>query len=162
MIEVEIDEDAWTAALPDAAALVASAAQATLDFVGRGVDPGLAILLTGDLQMRGLNRQFRGKDGATNVLSFPAAPGAGPRHIGDVALAFGVCVREAAEQRKPLEDHLQHLTAHGVLHLLGYDHETDAEAESMEAREREILAGLGVPDPYAERGDQGDHDQHGH
>jgi probable rRNA maturation factor len=162
MIEVEIDEDGWTEALPDVAALAASAASATLDFEGHGVDPGVVILLTGDLQQRGLNLQFRGKDAATNVLSFPASPGAGPRHLGDIALAFGVCAREAAEQGKPLEDHLQHLTAHGVLHLLGYDHETDAEAESMEARERQILAGLGVPDPYAERGDQGDHGQHGH
>ena len=160
MIEVEIDEGDWTDALPDAAALAVSAASAALDFEGHGVDPGLVILLTGDAQARELNRRFRGKDAPTNVLSFPAGAAAG-RHLGDIALAFGVCAREAAEQGKPLEDHLQHLTAHGVLHLLGYDHETDVEAQSMEARERQILAGLGVPDPYAERGDQGDHGQHG-
>lgn len=161
MIEVEIDEEDWTDALPDAAALAASAVSATLDFEGQGVDPGLVVLLTGDAQVRELNLRFRGKDAPTNVLSFPAGVAAG-RHLGDIALAFGVCAREAAEQGKPLEDHLQHLTAHGVLHLLGYDHQTDAEAESMEARERRILAGLGVPDPYAERGDQGDYGQRRH
>jgi probable rRNA maturation factor len=81
------------------------------------------------------------------VLSFPAA-GDGDGSLGDIALAFGVCAREAAEQGKTLADHLRHLTAHGVLHLLGYDHESDTEAEAMEARERLILAGLGVGDPY--------------
>src|SRR6185437_11937225 len=96
-----------------------------------------------------LNAAFRGKDAPTNVLSFPAAAGAA--ELGDIALAFGVCAREAAEQGKSLAHHLQHLTAHGVLHLLGYDHESDAEAEVMEAKERAILAGLGVADPYAAR-----------
>jgi probable rRNA maturation factor len=161
VIEIEIDDEAWTDALPDVETLVLAAASSALDFEGRGVDPGLVILLTGDAQIRDLNLRFRYRDAPTNVLSFPAPPSAG-RHLGDIALAFGVCAREAAEQGKTLEDHLQHLTAHGVLHLLGYDHETDAEAESMEARERQILAGLGVADPYAERGDQGDHGQLGH
>jgi probable rRNA maturation factor len=73
-----------------------------------------------------------------------------------VAVAYGVCVREAAEQGKPLAHHLQHLVAHGVLHLLGYDHESDEEAEAMEGLERVVLAGLGVPDPYA--AGEGDHD----
>jgi probable rRNA maturation factor len=82
------------------------------------------------------------------VLSFPAAPSARP-HLGDLALALGVCVREAGTQGKPLAHHLQHLVAHGVLHLVGFDHQSDDEAEVMEARERVILAGLGVPDPYA-------------
>ena len=81
------------------------------------------------------------------MLSFPAI-GDGADSLGDIALAFGVCGREAAEQGKSLADHLRHLTAHGVLHLLGYDHESDAEAETMEARERAILASLGVADPY--------------
>jgi probable rRNA maturation factor len=98
------------------------------------------------VRQQALNARFRGKDAATNVLSFPA-PGA-DAGLGDVALALGVCEREAAEQGKTLADHLTHLTAHGVLHLLGYDHESDAEAEAMEARERAILAGLGVADPY--------------
>jgi probable rRNA maturation factor len=87
------------------------------------------------------------------VLSFPAPPNP-EGHLGDIALAFGVCAREAAEQGKPLDHHLQHLVVHGALHLVGYDHMTDAEAGEMEALEREVLAGLGVPDPYAaEQGD---------
>ncbi|MCC7266462.1 MAG: rRNA maturation RNase YbeY [Caulobacteraceae bacterium] len=109
---------------------------------------GLTILLADDPTIRDLNARFRGKDYATNVLSFPAPPNP-ERHLGDIALAHGVCAREAAEQGKLLAHHLQHLVAHGVLHLLGYDHETDPDAEVMEGLEREILAGLGVPDPYA-------------
>ena len=109
----------------------------------------IAILLADDARLAALNAAFRGKDAPTNVLSFPAATGA--EALGDIALAYGVCAREAAEQAKSLGHHLQHLTAHGVLHLLGYDHESEAEAEAMEAKERAILAGLGVADPYAPR-----------
>jgi probable rRNA maturation factor len=110
----------------------------------------LVIFLTDDATVRELNTRFRGKDAPTNVLSFPA-PEVPAGQLGDIALAFGVCAREAAEQRKPLAHHLQHLVIHGVLHLLGYDHETDPDAERMEGRERALLAGLGVPDPYADR-----------
>lgn len=154
MIDIEIEDEAWIAAAPEAELLVEDAAAATLtqiDFDGGGV----TILLTDDESVRELNSRFRGKDNATNVLSFPA-PQNPEGHLGDIALAYGVCVREAAEQGKPLGHHLQHLVAHGVLHLVGYDHETDAEAEQMEGLERVILAGLGVPDPYA--AEQGDHD----
>ena len=143
MIDVEIEDEAWTRALPEAQELALAAATAT---VTAAVD--LVILLTDDATVRDLNARFRDKDTATNVLSFPAGDMAGD-HMGDVALAYGVCAREAAEQGKTLAAHLQHLVAHGVLHLVGYDHEDDAEAEAMEAREREILAGLGLPDPYA-------------
>ena len=118
-------------------------------------DGGLAILLTDDETVRELNARFREQDKPTNVLSFPSRlnPEA---HLGDVALAFGVCLAEAAAQGKPLANHLQHLVAHGVLHLVGYDHETDAEAAEMEDLERVVLAELGVADPYgAERGDDG-------
>jgi len=137
---------AWRAAEPRAAALARAAAKAVLRREGR---PGasLAILLTDDERLRALNGGFRGKDAPTNVLSFPAA-GPGADGLGDIALAFGVCAREAVVQGKTLAAHLQHLTTHGVLHLLGYDHESDAEAEAMEAKERAILAGLGVADPY--------------
>ena len=155
MIEVVVDERAWRAAEPRAAALARSAAAAALTAEGRG-RARLVILLADDRRLAALNAQFRGRAGPTNVLSFAAGrPGA--IHLGDVALAFGVCAREAGEQGKSLADHLQHLVAHGVLHLLGYDHESEAEADIMEAKERAILAGLGVPDPYAERGAQGDH-----
>ena len=143
-IEVVIEEAAWRTAEPRARTLVRAAALATLKVEHRA-SGDVAILLAADARLQALNCAFRGKDMTTNVLSFP---GAG-EHLGDIAVALGVCAREAAEQRKSLAHHLQHLTTHGVLHLLGYDHETDAEAEVMEAKERLILAGLGIADPYA-------------
>ena len=146
MIEIVLEEKAWRAAEPRVRSLVKAAAVATLK-AENGADGNVVVLLAGDSRLQALNAAFRGKDVPTNVLSFPG-PGA-PDSLGDIALALGVCVREAAEQGKSLAAHLQHLTAHGVLHLLGYDHETDAEAEAMEAKERLILASLGVADPYA-------------
>ena len=107
----------------------------------------VAVLLTDDDTVRALNDRFRGRDAATNVLSFSAPETARP-HLGDIALAYGVCAREAAEQGKTLADHLSHLVVHGVLHLLSYDHEADADAEVMEAMERDILGRLDVADPY--------------
>jgi len=149
VIDVEIEDPAWTAALPDAEALARLAAQATLDGEG-AADEGVTILFTDDPTIGDLNRRFRQQDKPTNVLSFPA-PTNPERFLGDVALAYGVCAREADEQGKPLAHHLQHLVAHGVLHLLGYDHEGDDEAEAMEGLERAVLAGLGIPDPYTGR-----------
>ena len=149
MIDIEIEDEAWAVALPDAVELANSAAQAALDSEGAGAE-GVTLLLTDDATVRELNNRFRQQDKPTNVLSFPATTN--PEHfLGDVALAYGVCAREAAEQGKPLAHHLQHLVAHGVLHLLGYDHEGDVEAEAMEGLERVVLAGLGVPDPYVGR-----------
>ncbi len=153
MIDLEIEDEAWLVAEPDAEALAMAVAQATLAYIDF-TEGSVTLLLTDDPAVRELNLRFRRKDSATNVLSFPA-PQNPEGHLGDVALAYGVCAREAAEQGKPLAHHLQHLVAHGVLHLVGYDHETDAEAEQMEGLERVILAGLGVPDPYA--AEQGDH-----
>jgi probable rRNA maturation factor len=144
MIDIVIEEKAWRTAEPRARALAKAAAVATLK-AERRTEANVAILLAADARLHALNTAFRGRDAPTNVLSFP---GSGD-HLGDIALALGVCAREADEQGKTLAAHLQHLTAHGVLHLLGYDHETDAEAEAMEAKERQILAGLGVADPYA-------------
>lgn len=142
-IDVEIEDEAWSAALPEAEALAETAARAALD--GEG---GVVILLTDDASVAELNIRFRDKAGPTNVLSFPA-PDNPEGLLGDIALAYGVCTREALEQGKPLAHHLQHLVTHGVLHLLGYDHLVDDEAEEMEALERRILAGLDIPDPYA-------------
>jgi probable rRNA maturation factor len=153
VIEVEIEDEAWTEALPDAEALAQAAAEAALR-AGEGADAAnIAILLTDDEAVRELNARFRGKDAATNVLSFPAAENP-EGHLGDVALAFGVCAREAADQGKRFAHHLQHLVAHGVLHLLGFDHMSDDDAEAMEGLERIVMAGLGAPDPYepAEKG----------
>jgi len=146
LTEVEIEDSAWTKALPDAEALVLEAADATLASEG-AVGEGVTLLLTDDATIKDLNRRFRQQDKPTNVLSFPA-PQNPERFLGDIALAYGVCAREAQEQGKPLKHHLQHLVAHGVLHLLGYDHESDAQADEMENLERAVLAGLGIPDPY--------------
>jgi probable rRNA maturation factor len=111
----------------------------------------LAIRIVDVDEGRALNRDYRGKDYATNVLSFPAElpPGVALPLIGDLAICAPVVLREAAEQAKLPRDHWAHLTIHGVLHLLGYDHIDDAEANVMEALETRILAGLGIADPYA-------------
>lgn len=154
MIDIEVEDPAWTAALADAEAVVRRAAEAAL--AKEDVTGGVTLLLTDDESVRELNAQFRDKDSSTNVLSFPAPPNP-EDHLGDVALAYGVCAREAAEQGKPLSHHLQHLTVHGVLHLLGYDHIGDDEAEVMEDLERAVLAGLGIPDPYA--AGEGEHER---
>jgi probable rRNA maturation factor len=111
----------------------------------------LSIRLVDGAEGRQLNHQYRGKDYATNVLSFPAdlPPAVKLPLLGDLVICAPVVAREAAEQDKKLRDHYAHLTVHGVLHLLGHDHEIEAEAERMEAIERRILAGLGIADPYA-------------
>lgn len=160
-IAVLVEEAAWTEALPQAEALAERAARAALADAGGPGSPGsageaveLSIVLANDAAVRALNARYRGQDKPTNVLSFAAEVEALPgelRLLGDVVLAFGTCRREAEEQGKPLAGHLVHLVVHGTLHLLGYDHEEETEATTMEARERALLAGLGVPDPYAER-----------
>jgi probable rRNA maturation factor len=150
MIEVEIVDEAWTDALPDAERWAIQAAKTALALAEADADAAIAILLTDDVAVRELNARFRDKDKPTNVLSFPAAESALP-HIGDIALAYGVCAKEAAEQNKTLREHLVHLTTHGVLHLIGYDHETDADAEVMEEMERDVLRVFEILDPYASR-----------
>jgi probable rRNA maturation factor len=142
LIEIEIDDEAWMS-VTDVEDLVEEAARLALEEAGV-----VTVSLTDDETVADLNQRFRGKTGPTNVLSFPAAETARP-FLGDVILAYGVCTREADEQGKPIADHLLHLVIHGVLHLLGHDHLEDDEAEAMEARERTLLAKLGVPDPYA-------------
>jgi probable rRNA maturation factor len=116
----------------------------------------LAILLTDDANIRALNRDWRGIDKPTNVLSFPAAhaptqdDNSAPPMLGDIAIAYETTRREAETEHKLFANHLSHLAVHGFLHLIGYDHETDDEANVMEDLERQILAKLGIPDPYAE------------
>ncbi|PQZ78443.1 MULTISPECIES: rRNA maturation RNase YbeY [unclassified Brevundimonas] len=144
MIEIEVEDVAWSTAMPDAEAVVLRAATAALGTL----EGDLVVLLTDDAEVQDLNKRFRDKDRPTNVLSFPAAESAFP-HLGDVVLGYAYCAAEAEAQGKTLSDHLSHLVVHGVLHLLGRDHEDEAEAEEMEAEEREILAALGVADPYA-------------
>jgi probable rRNA maturation factor len=115
-------------------------------------DSEVSILFTSDAEVRTLNAAWRGKDKATNVLSFPMADEgdlAGAQLLGDIALAHGVCAQEAAEKDVPVETHAAHLVVHGTLHLLGYDHETsDADAAEMEEVERQALAAIGIADPY--------------
>jgi probable rRNA maturation factor len=108
------------------------------------------VLIVGSAAGRRYNREFRGRDYATNVLSFPYEPMPGEHSglLGDLVICAPVVAREAREQRKQVRDHFAHMTIHGVLHLLGHDHEDDAEAERMEALERRILATLGIDDPY--------------
>jgi probable rRNA maturation factor len=117
-------------------------------------DSELSILLADDRRVQDLNRAWRGKDQPTNVLSFPSPeqPGQpGPRHLGDIAMAFEILMRESLSEGKTLADHFTHLVVHGTLHLLGYDHELEAEAEIMEALEVKALAALGVADPYRDK-----------
>jgi probable rRNA maturation factor len=150
-IEVSIRSERWLTPCPDAAALAERAGRAALAVPSVPGPVIVEVILTDDAEQRRLNRHYRGKDAPTNVLSFrmgDVVPGGGPVMLGDVVLAFETVAREATEQQKPFTDHLRHLVVHGVLHLLGFDHETDAEAAVMEAREKQILAGLGVPDPY--------------
>ncbi len=147
MIDIEIDEPAWADALPNVETIVRHAALVALA-AEEAAHSDVAFSLTGDAALQALNRDFLGKDAPTNVLSFPTPPNP-QRHLGDVALAFGVCAREAAEQGKALNHHVAHLVIHGVLHLLGYDHIGDDEAEVMEDLERALLAEMGIPDPYA-------------
>ncbi|MEP0522000.1 MAG: rRNA maturation RNase YbeY [Hyphomicrobiales bacterium] len=112
-----------------------------------------AVLLTDDTRLFELNAQFRNQQKATNVLSFPSGdnepdPDTGNIYLGDIAISFDTVSKEAEEANKPLKNHLMHMFVHGVLHLSGYDHETDQEADEMEQLETEILKEFGVPDPY--------------
>lgn len=151
-IDLVTDAGDWSS-LADAQALLARAAEAVAQAVD--VDPGATatVVLTDDAEVRRLNAQWRNKDKPTNVLSFPAPEQPGANFLGDVILAAETVMAEARDGDMPLDHHVTHLVVHGLLHLLGFDHETDAEAEEMESLETEILAGLGVPDPYAEPAD---------
>jgi probable rRNA maturation factor len=155
-IAISLHDETWRALCADAEALAAAAARAALaEAASAGGAPlVLGVILTDDAEQQTLNRTYRGVDKPTNVLSFTLAENAASRRsgapvlLGDVVVAFETVTREAAEQDKPLAAHLQHLVVHGVLHLLGFDHENDTEAAKMEALEVEILQSLGVPDPY--------------
>jgi probable rRNA maturation factor len=152
-IDVGVEAGGWPAG--DALeALAGEAVEAALARLGLGdVESELSILFTDDAAMRKLNAEWRGKDKPTNVLSFPAfdlAPGDNPGPmLGDIVVAFETVAKESELERKSFDDHLRHLIVHGFLHLLGYDHENDTDAEEMEAAERAILADMGVSDPYS-------------
>ncbi len=151
-IEIQLaDESADAPEPPDLRAW----AEAALAAVGSDGDAGLTVRVAGEDEARALNRAFRGRDYPTNVLSFPLgeiAPEALTEvggYLGDLVICAPVVRREAAEQGKPPRAHWTHMVVHGVLHLAGYDHQDEDEAMDMEAQERRILAGLGLPDPYA-------------
>jgi len=157
-VEVSAPCPAWQRECPNAATLVEAAARLALNREKAPSGAVVDVTLGDDQTQRALNSTWRGKDASTNVLAFPlaslgadpaAAPPPGvPLLLGDVVLAFETVSREAAEQQKPFADHLRHLVVHGVLHLLGHDHDDDRDAAAMEAREIAILAELGVPNPY--------------
>jgi probable rRNA maturation factor len=127
------------------------------DEVAGPAQGGIAVLVDGDERIRALNRLWRGIDKPTNVLSFsyPDAPAGVPQHVGDIAISYQTAAAEAAAEGKPFAHHMKHLAVHGFLHVLGYDHESDEDAEAMERLERTILARLGVPDPYIARDAEG-------
>jgi probable rRNA maturation factor len=156
--EVLVVADCWQAEADAEAVIhraIATAAEAVDADIG---ETELAVMLTDDAGIRTLNLNWRGIDRPTNVLSFPAlqptgagGPDDAPRMLGDIAIAYQTTRQEADDEQKPFGHHLSHLAVHGFLHLIGYDHETDDDAEAMEALETEILAQLGIPDPYADR-----------
>jgi probable rRNA maturation factor len=151
-IDVTVSSPLWQAS-PALERLIRTAVAAAIEVAAMRLRPGaeLSVILADDAHVRGLNAAWRGKDCATNVLSFPAMAGdpAQALLLGDIVLAHETIAREAADDGKRFDDHLAHLVVHGMLHLLGYDHLTDTEAEAMEGLERSALARLGIADPYA-------------
>lgn len=161
-LEVVIESGDW----PDAGTLDALVARTTAVIAAAvglsrhfAVPAAACVAFCSNAEVHALNAQYRGQDKPTNVLSFPAPPpprgyrsDGEPLFLGDVVLAAETVAAEARDQGIPVEDHIQHLVVHGVLHLLGYDHENDSEAEIMEALETRLLADLGVPNPYLGNG----------
>jgi probable rRNA maturation factor len=141
-VETMRESDLWRGREEGVASALRAAARA------ENAGGAVVLLLTDDAAVARLNQQWRGKSGPTNVLSFPA-PQNPHGHLGDIAMAAEIIAAEARAQGKSLDAHAAHLAVHGFLHLLGYDHHTESEAEIMEARERAILASLGLADPYA-------------
>jgi probable rRNA maturation factor len=152
VIDIATEDPAWETAMRDGETVVRRAVSGAWRSAGEEGPAEVSVVMGSDAMIRELNRDWRGQDKPTNVLSFPAGedappPGA-PRLLGDIVLAYGTIAREAVEQGKTLNDHLSHLCVHGLLHLLGYDHETEAEAAEMEGLEVAILAEFGIADPF--------------
>lgn len=158
MTEVLTVAECWQDAA-NAEATIHRAIETAAEIVDTDVgEAELAIMLTDDAGIRTLNSNWRGLDKPTNVLSFPAlqpngpgGPDDAPRMLGDIAIAYETTRKEADDEQKPFDHHLSHLAVHGFLHLIGYDHENNADAETMEALEVKVLAQLGIPNPYADR-----------
>lgn len=158
-VPISVTDPAWDGAGDGILALVRRAARAAIRNRGERGPLEISVLLTGDDEMRALNRRYRKTDSPTNVLAFAsgdgAAPAGAPRLLGDVALAYGTVRREAQDRGLPIGDHIAHLVVHGVLHLLGYDHQTAVQRQAMEGAEVKILGGLGIADPYGGDGGEG-------
>jgi probable rRNA maturation factor len=152
-IDIVRESDLWDEQKEADAMLRRAIAEAAADVALAGSE--VAVVLTDDSRIRALNRVWRGVDKPTNVLSFPAKEGrepqGAPAPLGDIVIAYETTAREALAQGTPFLHYLAHLTVHGFLHLRGYDHQADDEAETMERLERTILARLDIPDPYAAR-----------
>jgi probable rRNA maturation factor len=152
-LDISVPSGLWRG-LPRARALARETIAAAVAESGLAGEGGaeVSLCLADDARLQALNLRWRGFDKPTNVLSFPAAPpgrGAESTTLGDIALSYETLAREANELSAPLADHYRHLVAHGFLHLIGYDHGSDEEAERMEALESRIMARLGAADPYA-------------
>jgi probable rRNA maturation factor len=168
LIEVLVVASCWQAE-PGAETVIHRAIAAAAEMVDADVgEAEVAVMLTDDAGIRTLNNNWRGIDKPTNVLSFPAlqpsgtgGPDDAPRMLGDIAIAYETTRKEADDEQRPFDHHLSHLAVHGFLHLIGYDHENDADAETMETLEAEILAQLGIPDPYADRNPHADRERMG-
>ncbi len=166
MTEVLVVADCWQTE-PGAEAVIQRAIATAAEMVDADIaDAELAVMLTDDAGIRTLNSNWRGVDKPTNVLSFPAlqptgraGPGDAPRMLGDIAIAYQTTRKEADDEQKPFDNHLSHLAVHGFLHLIGYDHDKDDDAETMETLEAEILAQLGIPDPYADQDSDADRER---
>ena len=163
LVDVVVEDEAWLSVLPDLEDVAETGAQRALDAAGLAGDSyEIALLACDDQRIAALNADFRGKPKATNVLSWPAhdlrpdSAGGQPAHppkgdpitLGDVAIARQTCLREAKNASIPLKTHATHLILHAVLHLLGYDHVDDADAQIMEALESRAMISAGFPDPY--------------
>jgi probable rRNA maturation factor len=148
-IDIAIEAGAWNA-VDEISALVRKAVDAALAASGETLtaDTEVSIVLCDDAFIQALNAKWRGEDKPTNVLSFPADFEGHAPALGDIVIAYETVAREAAEENKSLRDHLSHMIVHGFFHLLGFDHEDEAEAEEMEAAEVKALAALGIASPY--------------
>ncbi len=153
-IDVQVTDGAWHGDSEDPQSMTRRVAGALETCLGQSLNGrGLTVRFASDAEVRGFNARFRGQDAPTNVLAFPGSvvPGQDGAPLGDVILARETIAREAGEQGKSIAAHSCHMILHGILHLLGYDHDTDDKAVKMEAAERAVLAALGIDDPYKDR-----------
>lgn len=146
VLDILVNEPGWSKKLPGAEDIVTRAIEAALAHLGASKPYEISVVLTDDAEIQTLNKEWRGKDKPTNVLSFPQDE---DLLLGDIILSLGTIENEARSQDKALADHTAHLIVHGLLHLLGYDHEDEGEAEEMESLEIAICAQLGIRNPYA-------------